>query len=345
MSNTINLVTNFQPLLDEVYKAASLTGDLENGAVKFDGSKTVKVLKLTVPALGAYTRNTGYTAGDVTADWEPFTLTQDRGTEFSVDAMDNEETLNMTFGNASSEFIRRSVVPQVDAYRFAKMVQENGITRKQATLTTGDEVIAAINAAMTAMDEDEVTAEGRILYITPTEYGLIQALESYKSKACMDRFAKVIQVPGTRFYTNVTVNNNGYSASSAVTDSFTGDGSEKVFTLTAPHKPAYIDKVTVDGTANSKYTYDPATGKITFATAPANTKAIAVSYNEGLPLNFMIVDPKAVFAVAKHKKLRVFDPDTNQKRDDYLFQYRLYHDMFVYPQKAAGVYAHFAAKA
>ena len=146
MSNTINLVTKFQPLLDEVYKAASLTGDLENGAVKFDGSKTVKVLNLTVPALGAYTRNTGYTAGDVTADWEPFTLTQDRGTEFSVDAMDNEETLNMTFGNASSEFIRRSVVPQVDAYRFAKMVQENGITRKQATLTTGDEVIAAINA-------------------------------------------------------------------------------------------------------------------------------------------------------------------------------------------------------
>lgn len=275
MANNINLVTKFQPLLDEVYKAASLTTDLENSAVKFDGTKTVKVLKLTVPELGTYTRNSGYTAGDVTADWEPFTLTQDRGTEFSVDAMDDEETLNMTFGNASSEFIRRSVVPQVDAYRFAAMAKAEGIGGASAALTTGDAVIKAINAGMTSMDEDEVAAEGRILYITPTLKGLIDELESYKSKLCIQRFSKIVVVPQSRFYSDVTISDKGFAKA--------------------------------EGAVN---------------------------------LNFMIVEPKAVFAVAKHKKLRVFDPDTNQKRDDYLFQYRLYHDMFVYPQKAAGVYAH-----
>jgi hypothetical protein len=275
MANTINLVTKFQPLLDEVYKAASLTTDLENPAVKFDGSKTVKVLKLTVPPLGTYTRNTGYTAGDVTADWEPFTLTQDRGTEFSIDAMDDEETLNMTFGNASSEFIRRSAVPQVDAYRFAAMAKAEGVGTAAAALTTGDAAIKAINAAMTAMDEAEVTAEGRILYITPTLKGLIDELESYKSKLCIQRFSKIVTVPQSRFYSDVTVDDKGFAKAEG-----------------------------------------------------------------GVNLNFVIVEPKAVFAVAKHKKLRVFDPDTNQKRDDYLFQYRLYHDMFVYPQKAAGVYVH-----
>ena len=275
MANTINLVTKFQPLLDEVYKAASLTTDLENSAVKFDGSKTVKVLKLTVPPLGTYTRNTGYTAGDVTADWESFTLTQDRGTEFSVDAMDDEETLNMTFGNASSEFIRRSVVPQVDAYRFAAMAKAEGVGTAAAALSTGDATIKAINAAMTAMDEAEVTAEGRILYITPTLKGLIDDLESYKSKLCIQRFSKIIVVPQSRFYSDVTIGDNGFAKA--------------------------------EGAAN---------------------------------LNFIIVDPKAAFAVAKHTKLRVFDPNTNQKSDDYLFQYRLYHDMFVYPQKAAGIYVH-----
>lgn len=276
MANTINLVTKFQPLLDEVYQAASLTTDLENSAVKFDGSKTVKVLKLTVPPLGTYTRNTGYTAGDVTADWEAFTLTQDRGTEFSVDAMDDEETLNMTFGNASSEFIRRSVVPQVDAYRFAAMAGATGVgTVAGAALTTGEAVIKAISAGMTAMDEAEVTAEGRILYITPTLKGLIDDLDSYKSKACLQRFAKVVIVPQSRFYTAVNITATGFAK----------------------------------GT-------------------------------DAKNLNFLIVDPKAAFAVAKHKKLRVFDPNTNQKRDDYLFQYRLYHDMFVYPQKAAGIYVH-----
>lgn len=277
MANTINLVTTFSPLLDEVYKASALTEDLENVAVKFDGSKTVKVLKLTVPPLGTYTRNTGYTSGDVTADWEAFTLTQDRGTQFSVDAMDDEETLRMTFGKAASEFIRRSVVPQVDAYRFAAMAQATGVsTVTGAALTTGDAVIAAIRAAMTKMDEDEVTPEGRVLYITPTLYGLLSGLETYKSKTVLDRFRKIVQVPQSRFYTKITVSTTGY-----VKDA-----------------------------------------------------------TDGKNLNFEIVDPAAVFAVAKHRKLRIFDADTNQKGDDFLFQYRLYHDMFVYPQKAAGVYIH-----
>lgn len=275
MANTINLVTKFQPLLDEVYKAASLTTDLENSAVKFDGSKTVKVLKLTVPPLGTYTRNSGYTAGDVTADWEPFTLTQDRGTEFSVDAMDDEETLNMTFGNASSEFIRRSVVPQVDAYRFAALAGAEGIGTASAAITTGDAAVKAILTGMTAMDEAEVPADGRILYITPTLKGLIDDLETYKSKACIQRFSKIVVVPQSRFYSAVDIDATGFKKG-----------------------------------ADAKN------------------------------LNFVIVDPKAAFAVAKHTKLRVFDPNTNQKSDDYLFQYRLYHDAFVYPQKAAGVYAH-----
>jgi hypothetical protein len=275
MANTINLVTKFQPLLDEVYQAASLTGDLENSAVKFDGSKTVKVLKLTVPALGEYTRNSGYTAGDVTADWESFTLTQDRGTEFSVDAMDDEETLNMTFGNASSEFIRLSVTPQVDTYRLATIANAEGISETSAAITTGDAAIKAINAAMTQLDEDEVPTEGRILYITPTLKRLIDELDSYKSKKCLEGISKIIVVPQKRLISAVEITKTGY-----------------------------------------------------------NKAAGAVN------LNFILLDPKAVFAVAKHKKLRVFDPDTNQKRDDYLFQYRLYHDMFVYPQKAAGIYVH-----
>lgn len=275
MANTINLVEKFQPLLDEVYQSASLTGDLENSAVKFDGSKTVKILKVTVPPLGTYTRNSGYTAGSVTADWEAFTLSQDRGTEFSVDAMDDEETLNMTFGSASSEFIRLSVTPQVDAYRFAVMAQASGIGSASAALTNGDAVIKALSTGTTSMDEAQVTGEGRILYITPTLHQLVKDMDTYKSKNILSRFAKIVQVPQARFYSKIDVSETGFAKNEA-----------------------------------------------------------------GKNLNFMIVDPKAVFAVAKHKRLKVFEPEVNQKGDDYLFQYRLYHDMFVYPNKAAGVYAH-----
>ena len=132
MANAITLAEKYQPLLDEVYKEAALTKDLETDQVKFDNSHTVKILKLVVPALGDYSRSSGFTAGDVTATWESWTLSEDRGREFSIDAMDDEETLDMTFGKASSEFVRTQVVPEVDMYRYAKLAQTAGVTTVQA---------------------------------------------------------------------------------------------------------------------------------------------------------------------------------------------------------------------
>lgn len=88
MANAITLAEKYQPLIDEVYATASLTKDLENGQVKFDNTATVKILKLVVPELGDYSRNSGFTVGDVTATWESWTLSEDRGREFSIDAMD-----------------------------------------------------------------------------------------------------------------------------------------------------------------------------------------------------------------------------------------------------------------
>lgn len=60
------------------------------------------------------------------------------------------------------------------------------------------------------------------------------------------------------------------------TDSFTGDGSKKTFTLS--HTPAYdvLESVTVDGTATTAYSVSGTT--LTFATAPANSKTVEVKY-------------------------------------------------------------------
>lgn len=220
MANTMNLVTKYQPLLDEVYKDASLTQDLENNLVKFDGSHTVKVLKVTVPALGAYSRSSGYTSGDLTAAWETFTLSQDRGREFSIDRMDNEETLDMTVGAAASQFIRTSVVPEVDAYRFATMASTSGISNVSGTLTQSN-IIAAIDAAIAKLDEDEVSAMNRILYITPTNYQLLKAalaavggLSRVVGVSVDQNFEtydgmKIVKVPKSRFATTFAAATSG----------------------------------------------------------------------------------------------------------------------------------------
>lgn len=59
-------------------------------------------------------------------------------------------------------------------------------------------------------------------------------------------------------------------------DSFTGDGTEKTFTLSKT--PESMISVTVGGTATTAYTVDAEDKEITFTTAPANAAAIKVKY-------------------------------------------------------------------
>jgi len=57
-------------------------------------------------------------------------------------------------------------------------------------------------------------------------------------------------------------------------------------------------------------------------------------------LNFLLLHPSAVLQIAKHNPLRVFAPDLNQTADAWLFQYRIYHDAFVYDNKTDSDYVH-----
>ena len=58
----------------------------------------------------------------------------------------------------------------------------------------------------------------------------------------------------------------------------------------------------------------------------------------GKGINFMIIAPEAAAAITKHEKLRYFSPDVNQADECHLWQYRLFHDLFVYENKKALIY-------
>lgn len=211
MANTIELAQKFLPVLDEIYKKASLSSILDAATqVNFDGTNTVKVMKVTTTGMGDYSRANGYAKGNVNVEWESFTLTEDRSAELEIDRMDNEETLGQAFGMAVSEFNRVNVGPEVDAYRFAKYASLAGAS-KAAALADGAAVIAALREATTAMDEAEVPAEDRVLFITPTLKGIVDDMDTTKSKEVLKRFGAVIEVPQTRFYTGVTMNSGASS--------------------------------------------------------------------------------------------------------------------------------------
>lgn len=215
---SIALAAKYQPILDEVYKNASLTAfmDAKTKPVNFGGAAAVNVFKTSMVGLGDYARSTGYPVGDVTGAWETLTLSKERGRAFSIDRMDDEETLGMAFGTLAGEFIRTQVAPELDAYRFSTYASTTGIQEvaTPAALDTGAKVLAAFDVAMGKLDEKEVPAEGRKLFISSSCYNLLkgQLTRTLSTETSADRRVfeidgvEVIPVPQTRFYKGITLN-------------------------------------------------------------------------------------------------------------------------------------------
>lgn len=292
MGNTIVLAEKFLPILDEIYKRESLTSrlDAKTKPVDFGGVNEIQIFKTSLVGMGNYSRSTGYPAGDVNAAWETIQLLQERGRSFSIDRMDDEETLGMAFGTLAGEFIRLHVVPEVDAYRFAKWAGTSGVsTTTGAALTTGTAVLAAIDVAAAQLDDDEVPVDGRLLFISQRCHRLLvnAVTRSLENQPTLDRRLRqldemtIIPVPRGRFYTEITLD--------------PGDASNQ----------------------------------------GGFTKAV-----DAYDLNFILMHPTAVLQATKLAKLKIFSPDDNQLTDSWLFQYRLYHDAWVYDNKVDGVYIH-----
>ena len=208
MANNITKFKKYIDLLDEVYKKESLTADLDADATLVRAganANEIVIPKISLDGLADYSRNSGYVSGDVNLTNETVAFNYDRGRKFTIDAMDNEETAGVAFGKLSSEFIRTKVVPERDAVRFATYAGTTGISKVAAGVTyaNGNEWLQGIVTAVNKMDEDEVSQENRILYITPTGYNAIMAVDSYKSKEILNGFAKVVKVPQSRFYTAI----------------------------------------------------------------------------------------------------------------------------------------------
>jgi len=291
MANSFELASKFLPVLDEIYKAASVTSRMDSltRQVDFGGANEVKVFKTSVVGLGNYSRANGYAVGDVTGTWETLALAIERGREFSVDRQDNDETLGLAFGTLVGEFMRTKVIPEVDAYRFSKYAQDAGNAATPATLSSST-VLAAIDVANGQMNADEVPSDGRLLFVSDAVYGFIKAAvtrvlgnENSVSRdvQSLDNIP-VIMVPQTRFYTQITLD-AGASASAG------------------------------------GYTQTSVYGKL---------------------INFLLVHPSAVIQAVKQALPKIFDPDTNQDKDAWKFQYRLYHDALTYENKVDGIYLH-----
>lgn len=217
MPQSIALAEKYLPLLDQVYKKESKTAILAgaNSNVRFLGANKVEIYKLSMQGLGDYSRSSGFASGDITGAWESHTLAQDRGRTFTIDSMDDEETLGLTVANTLGEFERTQVIPELDAYRFAKMAGTNGISSANADITIGTtDIPTLIDTAERTMGDNEVPEEGRILFVSETCYSALKAKITRKVsngemgiETAVETYdgMPVVKVPTGRFQTAITL--------------------------------------------------------------------------------------------------------------------------------------------
>jgi hypothetical protein len=289
-TNNIELVNAQTAIVDEIYQSEAVTKVLEapSELVRYSGGKSFQIANMALTGLGDYSRVNGYPEGGVTLEWKTYEFTNDRGTRFSVDRMDNEESFGIVASRLNGDFTRDYLVPEVDAYRFAKIANKAG--KVVAANLDKDSAIDAIDEAMVTLTDNKVPLSRAILFVTP-------------------RTALAINKNITRSTAN------GEGAINNIVNSY-----NNVPVIVVPQDRFYTGIELLPGTGEDQFGYEKA----------ADAKEI----------NFILMDKSASVNIGKLSMLKYFSPDVNQKKDAHQWDYRLYHESFVFDNKKAGIYVH-----
>lgn len=331
--NSIELFKKNAPeLLDKVYKAASTTSDFDiNGDLVKAGANANEIIvpKLEMDGLGDYDRNSGYLDGDVTLTNETVKFNYERGRKLKTDTIDNEETGGVIMANMSSEFLRTKVVPEVDAVRYATYAALDNITDVSVNgveYKTGDEVLKALEDAMTQLDNDEVPEEGRYLRISPTLLSMAEFVSRTTNNDILKKFAQVKKVPQNRFLTKIELR------SGKDLDGERIGGYKKV---------ADTFEKTADTSLTAGKTYYTKSGTTYTKVENPNVSNIGNYYEMtkigSRDINFMIIHKPAMLQYTKHAKMKIFTPESDDNGDFYRMLYRIYGLNDAYENKRAGI--------
>lgn len=178
----IDLVTKFQPKVDEQFSTESKKALLTNQDYDWTGAHSIKVYKVKTSAMNDYGRS-GPSSGNwsrygavasLDATTEELTLKKDRSFTFAIDKLDEDETAQqVAAASALARQDREVVIPEVDAYVYGVMCANAG-SRPEAVALTADNIYGKILSGSLALDDAEAPESGRVLVVTPAVYTLMK---------------------------------------------------------------------------------------------------------------------------------------------------------------------------
>lgn len=213
----INLVTKFQPYVDELFTTESKKSIVTNQNYNWTGAHTIKVYKVSTAAMNDYDRpGTGVhwsRYGEIQgldATTEEMTLKKDRSFTFAIDKLDTDETAQqLAAASALARQNREVVIPEVDKYVYGVMCAGAG-HKPTGKALTNENIYNEILAANKALDDAEVPETERFIVVTPDTYLLMKQCKDItmeteigndmRLKGVISNLdgAKVIKVPSNR---------------------------------------------------------------------------------------------------------------------------------------------------
>lgn len=178
---SIDLVTKFEPYVDEIFTTESKKSLVTNNDFNWDGANVVKIYKVSTSAMNDYDRaGTGAgpsrygTVAGLDATTETLQLKKDRSFTFAIDKLDTDETARqLQSATALSRQVREVIVPEIDKYVYNVMCTNAG-TKATAKALTKTNIYDEILAGTSALDDAEVMETNRVLLVNPATYTLMK---------------------------------------------------------------------------------------------------------------------------------------------------------------------------
>ncbi|MDM8265658.1 hypothetical protein QUW44_00515 [Limosilactobacillus pontis] len=292
---TFNYVEKDGAMLDQKITEGLVTTAIGNADVNLvAGGQSFTLRTISTSGLQNHTRGKGYNEGTVTDSKKVYTMGQDRDVEFFIDQQDVDETnQELAMANISNTFITEHVQPELDAYRFSKMLTTaQGTGQVDNTKLTKSNVYGAIKDAIMPL----------------RKYGP-QSIVGFVSSDTMNKLEQ-----STEFTRTITNQNVGNTVLESRITSIDG-----------------VQLIEVWDGARFMSKYDFTNGFA--ATSDAQN------------INFMFVSKPSVIQVVKENAVYLFAPGEHTEGDGYLYQNRLYHDLFVRESRKDGIVANVTAAA
>lgn len=302
--NSLEFQSKLTGELDKALVQEAQTSFFADNALrsKFVGARTVLIPDVDMEGLGNYDRDDGFVTGALTVSSESYTMAMDRGRSFQLDREDNDETgIANLAGQVMGEFVRTRVVPELDAYVLSKLATLATTKSQTVTGTVASQIYKMITEAINKVQAVAGYSEPLVCFVDSTVWAALMNTTEVTRQINVGEFKKGAINTKVKYLNDVPI--------IPVSD----DRMKTAYT--------FYDGVTnADSVDQTVGGFVPATG----------AKKIGI----------LVLPKRAASLVKKSERIRTFTPEQNQKADAYLFQYRIYYDLFVKKSLTGTVYTY-----